>query len=79
MTIKRILTIKCGYRRHEEKYFTFIKTIVLDGVSYDVDVDFVRENMAAMAGNVGKQWMVLKPYRLREEISAFDFPPTDVK
>ena len=28
-TIKRILT-QNGYRRHEEKYFTFIKTIVLD-------------------------------------------------
>jgi hypothetical protein len=39
-TIKRILT-QNGYRRHEEKYFTFIKTIVLDGVSYDVDVDFL--------------------------------------
>ena len=40
-TIKRILT-QNGYRRHEEKYFTFIKTIVLDGISCP-------ENMAAMA------------------------------
>ena len=39
-TIKRLLE-KNGYRRHREKYFTFIKTVTIQGIDYDVDVDFL--------------------------------------
>ncbi|MCM1089850.1 MAG: hypothetical protein NC092_03550 [Butyrivibrio sp.] len=30
-----------GYEEHSEKYFSFVKTVVVDGVSYDVDVDIL--------------------------------------
>lgn len=30
---------KNGYAEHPEKYFSFVKTVVVDGKSYDVDVD----------------------------------------
>ena len=38
-TIKRLLE-QNGYKRHSEKYFTFVKTVIVQGIPYDVDVDF---------------------------------------
>lgn len=38
--MSRILC-KNGYREHPEKYFSFIKSIEIEGVFYDVDVDFL--------------------------------------
>lgn len=74
-TIKRILT-QNGYRRHEEKYFTFIKTIVLDGVSYDVDVDFLSGKYGGDGGNVSKHVDGIKTLPATGGNFAFDFPPT---
>lgn len=33
--------LKNGYREHPEKYFSFIKTVEVEGISYDVDVDIL--------------------------------------
>ena len=30
-----------GYREHPDKYFSFVKTVEIEGVSYDVDVDIL--------------------------------------
>ena len=38
--MSRILQ-KNGYKEHPEKYFSFIKTVMVDGISYDVDVDIL--------------------------------------
>ena len=38
--MSRIL-MKNGYTEHPEKYFSFVKTVVVDGISYDVDVDIL--------------------------------------
>ena len=38
--MSRILQ-KNGYKEHPEKYFSFIKTVSIDEVSYDVDVDIL--------------------------------------
>ena len=38
--MSRIL-LKNGYREHPEKYFSFIKTVEVEGISYDVDVDIL--------------------------------------
>lgn len=38
--MSRILQ-KNGYRDHPEKYFSFVKTVMVDGISYDVDVDIL--------------------------------------
>lgn len=41
-TMAKIL-LKNGYREHQEKYFSFVKTIEIDGIEYDVDVDILAE------------------------------------
>lgn len=38
--MSRILK-KNGYTEHPEKYFSFVKTVVVDGITYDVDVDIL--------------------------------------
>ena len=30
-----------GYEEHPEKYFSFVKTVIIDGISYPVDVDIL--------------------------------------
>jgi hypothetical protein len=40
LTVNRIME-KNGYYKHEEKYFSFIKEIIIDGTKYKVDVDFL--------------------------------------
>ena len=60
-------------------YFTFIKTIVLDGVSYDVDVDFLSGKYGGDGGNVSKHVDGIKTLPATGGNFAFDFPPTDVK
>ena len=35
--MSRILQ-KNGYEEHTEKYFSFVKTVIVDGISYDVDI-----------------------------------------
>ena len=30
-----------GYEEHPEKYFSFVKTVIVDGISYPVDVDIL--------------------------------------
>lgn len=39
-TMAKIL-LKNGYLEHPDKYFSFVKTISIDGVDYDVDVDIL--------------------------------------
>ena len=38
--MSRILQ-SCGYREHPDKYFSFVKTVEIEGISYDVDVDIL--------------------------------------
>ena len=52
-TIKRLLE-RNGYTRHPEKYFTFVKTILLEGIAYDVDVDFLSGRYGGDGGHVSK-------------------------
>ncbi len=40
--MSRILQ-KNGYKEHPEKYFSFVKTVMVEGISYDVDVDILAE------------------------------------
>ena len=78
MTIKRLLVQK-GYVKHPEKYFTFVKTVVVQGVSYDVDVDFLSGKYGGDGGNVSKHIDGIKALPATGGNFAFEFPPTDVK
>ena len=78
LTIKRILE-KNGYVRHPEKYFTFVKTVEVDGVSYDVDVDFLSGKYGGEGGRVSKHVDGVKALPATGGNFAFDFPPEDIQ
>lgn len=77
-TIKRLL-MQNGYERHPEKYFTFVKTIVVQGVPYEVDVDFLSGKYGGDGGNVSKHIDGIKALPADGGNFAFEFPPTDIK
>lgn len=77
-TIKRLLE-QNGYERHQDKYFTFVKTVVINGISYDVDVDFLSGKYGGDGGNVSKHIDGIKALPATGGNFAFEFPPTDVK
>lgn len=79
-TIKRLLEQQ-GYRKHQDpkKYFTFVKTVHIDGIPYDVDVDFLAGKYGGDGGNVSKHVDGLKALPATGGNFAFDFPATDVK
>lgn len=76
-TIKRILEGN-GYKRHLEKYFTYVKSIDIQGVTYDVDVDFLSGKYGGDGGNVSKHVDGIKTLPATGGNFAFEFPPTDV-
>ena len=76
-TIRRILE-QNGYRRHPEKYFTFVKTVFVQEMAYDVDVDFLSGKYGGDGGNVSKHVDGLKTLPATGGNFAFEFPPKDV-
>lgn len=76
-TIKRLLE-QNGYKRHPEKYFTFVKTVMVRGIVYDVDVDFLSGKYGGDGGNVSKHVDGIKTLPATGGNFAFEFPPTDV-
>ena len=50
LTMAKIL-LRNGYREHPEKYFSFVKQVKIDGITYDVDVDI----LAGMYGGTQKK------------------------
>ena len=77
-TIHRLL-MKNGYVKHPEKYFTYVKTVDVQDVSYDVDVDFLSGKYGGDGGNVSKHIDGIKALPATGGNFAFEFPPTDVK
>lgn len=76
-TIKRIL-LQNEYRRHPENYFTFVKTVSIDGVDYDVDVDFLSGKYGGDGGAVSKHVDGIKTLPATGGNFAFEFPATEV-
>lgn len=77
LTIKRIL-LKNGYRRHPEKYFSFVKTVSIQGIDYDVDVDFLSGKYGGDGGAVSKHVDGIKTLPATGGNFAFEFPANDV-
>lgn len=77
-TIRRLLE-QHGYKRHPEKYFTYVKTVHIEGIAYEVDVDFLSGKYGGDSGNVSKHVDGLKTLPATGGNFAFEFPPTDVK
>ena len=62
-----------------EKYFTFVKTVVIDGIYYDVDVDI----LAGMYGGTqpkrrSQHVQGLKALKATGGNFAFDFPAQEI-
>jgi len=76
-TIKRLLE-QNGYTRHPEKYFTFVKTVTVLDINYDVDVDFLSGKYGGDGGNVSKHVDGIKTLPATGGNFAFEFPSTDV-
>ncbi len=65
-----------GYTEHPDKYFSFVKTVVIESVSYDVDVDI----LAGMYGGTqpkrrSQHVQGVKALKATGGNFAFDFPP----
>lgn len=80
LTIRRVLE-KNGYHKHpdSQKYFTYVKTVFVQDVAYDVDVDFLSGKYGGDGGNVSKHVDGVKALPATGGNFAFDFPPKDVR
>lgn len=78
-TMARIL-VKNGYREHPEKYFSFVKDVMIDGVNYPVDVDI----LAGMYGGTqpkrrSQHVQGIKALKATGGNFAFDFAPQNIR
>lgn len=78
-SMEKIL-LRNGYQEHPEKYFSFLKTIEIDGIGYDVDVDI----LAGMYGGTQKKKKSqhvqgIKALKATGGNFAFDFEPQKVQ
>ena len=76
--MSRILQ-KNGYREHSEKYFSFVKTVKIEGISYDVDVDI----LAGMYGGTqdkkrSQHVQGMKALKATGGNFAFEYPPQKI-
>ena len=76
--IKTIL-IRNGYKKHPQKYFTFFKTIEINGNNYDVDVDLLSGKYGGDSGSVSKHIDGIKALPATGGDFAFEFPANCVK
>lgn len=71
---------KNGYRDHPEKYFSFVKTVEVEGVFYDVDVDI----LAGMYGGTqekkrSQHVQGMKALKATGGNFAFDYPSQKIR
>ena len=77
--MSRIL-LNNGYREHPEKYFSFIKTIVIDETYYDVDVDILAGMYGGTNPNKRSQHVQgIKALKATGGNFVFDFPSQKIK
>ena len=75
--IKRIL-LRNGYKEHSEKSFSFIKTVEVQGIPYDVDVDFLAGKYGGDSGSRSKHVDGIKALPADGGNFAFEFPPETI-
>ena len=78
-TMSKIL-LKNGYAEHPEKYFSFVKTVEIDGEKYDVDVDILAGLYGGTAPKKRSQHVQgIKALKATGGNFAFEFPPQQIK
>ncbi len=79
LTISRILE-KNGYRKHPEKYFAFVKTVYVEDIAYEVDLDLLAGKYGGTVIERHSQHVQgLKALKVPGGDFAFEVPPTPVK
>ena len=78
-TMAKIL-LRNGYQEHTEKYFSFVKTVKINGILYDVDVDI----LAGMYGGTqlkkrSQHVQGIKALKATGGNFAFDFAPQKIR
>ena len=77
--MSRILK-KSGYREHPDKYFSFVKTIDINGISYDVDVDILAGKYGGTQPKKRSQHVQgIKALKATGGNFAFDFPAQKIR
>lgn len=69
-----------GYEEHPEKYFSFVKNVVIDGISYPVDIDI----LAGIYGGTqlkkrSQHVQGIKALKATGGNYAFEFPPQKIR
>ena len=78
-TMSKIL-LKNGYTEHPEKYFSFVKSVEVDGVNYDVDVDILAGIYGGTTSKKRSQHVQgIKALKATGGNFAFEFPPQQVR
>ena len=78
-TMAKIL-LKNGYREHPEKYFSFVKTIKIDGNEYFVDVDILAGIYGGTAAKKRSQHVQgIRALKTTGGNFAFEFPPQKIR
>lgn len=68
-----------GYREHPDKYFSFVKTIEVEGIPYDVDVDILAGMYGGTQSKKRSQHVQgIKALKATGGNLAFDFPPQKI-
>ena len=73
-TINELLR-RNGYQRSKVHFFTYTRRVMIDGIAYVVDVDFLSGKYGGEDGNVSKHVDGLKTLPATGGNYAFDFPP----
>lgn len=73
-------SLKNGYRKHSYKFFSYVKTINVEGIAYDVDVDFLAGIYGGSNPEKRSQHIQgLKALKATGGNFAFSFPANNVK
>ncbi|MGE1063610.1 nucleotidyl transferase AbiEii/AbiGii toxin family protein [Megasphaera paucivorans] len=77
-TIEKIL-IDNGYRKDKEKYFTFVKSVVVDEIKYDVDLDILAGKYGGTSERKQSQHIQgLKALKATGGNFAFEIPAVEI-
>lgn len=76
--IERILN-RSGYIKHPSKFFTFVREVIIDGVSYDVDLDILAGKYGGTPDHkVGKHFQGIKALKVTGGNFAFEVPAIEI-
>lgn len=78
-TIARVLEAN-GYRKHPQHFFSYVKTVIVNSIPFDVDVDFLAGREGGTTDARRSQHVQgIKALKTRGANKAFDFPVQIVK